>query len=116
MMQRKVLAVMGLVLAGLLLTFSIRVRAQGGEVSLLNVSYDPTRELYQDYNQAFAAYWKQKTGDTVTVTQSHGGYGKQARAVVDVLAADLVTLALPPDINTLVSNGHLLGAEWEKRY
>jgi len=86
------------------------------DVALLNVSYDPTRELYQDYNQAFAPYWKQKTGDTVTITQSHGGSGKQARAVVDGLAADVVTLGLPPDINLLVSNGHLLGAAWESRY
>jgi sulfate transport system substrate-binding protein len=90
--------------------------APAKDVALLNVSYDPTRELYQDYNQAFAAYWKNKTGDTVTITQSHGGSGKQARAVVDGLAADVVTLGLPPDINTLVTNGHLLGAEWESRY
>jgi hypothetical protein len=72
MMQRKVLAVMGLVLVGLLLTFSIRVRAQGDQLSLLNVSYDPTRELYQDFNQAFSKYWKAKTGQTVT-ERSHGG-------------------------------------------
>src|SRR5271163_2924415 len=67
-------------------------------IELLNVSYDPTRELYEDYNQVFATYWKKQTGDDVTVTQSHGGSGKQARAVIDGLQADVVTLALPPDI------------------
>ena len=114
-MQRKVLAVMGLVLAGLLLTFSIRVRAQGGEVSLLNVSYDPTRELYQDFNQAFAKYWKAKTGQTVTVEQSHGGSSKQARAVIDGLQADVVTLALAYDIDAISQNSALLPAGWQKR-
>src|SRR5271154_4857537 len=68
-------------------------------VKLLNVSYDPTRELYEDYNQAFAAYWKSKTGETVTVNQSHGGSGKQARSVIDGLEADVVTLALAYDID-----------------
>lgn len=66
------------------------------EVSLLNVSYDPTRELYQDFNQAFAKVWKEKTGETLTINQSHGGSGKQARAVIDGLEADVVTLALSP--------------------
>src|SRR5712691_8123914 len=115
MMQRKVLAVMGLVLAGLLLTFSIRVRAQGDQVSLLNVSYDPTRELYQDFDQAFAKYWKAKTGQAVTIEQSHGGSGKQGRAVIDGLQADVVTLALAYDIDAISQNAKLLPANWQKR-
>ena len=114
-MQRKVLVVAGLLLAGLLLTYSIQGRAQGGEVSLLNVSYDPTRELYQDFNQAFAKYWKAKTGQTVTVEQSHGGSSKQARAVIDGLQADVVTLALAYDIDAISQNAGLLPADWQKR-
>jgi sulfate/thiosulfate transport system substrate-binding protein len=114
-MQRKVLVVIGLALAGLLLTYSIQGRAQGGEVSLLNVSYDPTRELYQDFNQAFAKYWKAKTGQTVTVEQSHGGSSKQARAVIDGLQADVVTLALAYDIDAISQNAGLLPADWQKR-
>jgi sulfate transport system substrate-binding protein len=86
------------------------------EVALLNVSYDPTRELYQDYNKVFADYWKKKTGDDVTITQSHGGSGKQARAVIDGLQADVVTLGLPPDINAIVNNAHIIGPKWEDRY
>jgi sulfate/thiosulfate-binding protein len=82
-------------------------------ISLLNVSYDPTRELYEDYNQVFADYWKQKTGDDVTISQSHGGSGKQARAVIDGLAADVVTLGLPPDIDAIVKHAHLLSPKWE---
>ena len=106
-MQRKVLVVAGLLLAGLLLTYSIQGRAQGSEVSLLNVSYDPTRELYQDFNQTFANYWKAKTGQTVTVEQSHGGSSKQARAVIDGLQADIVTLALAYDIDAISQNAGL---------
>src|ERR1700722_9574107 len=71
------------------------------DVTLLNVSYDPTRELYQDFNQAFAKYWKGKTGDNVVINQSHGGSGKQARAVIDGLQADVVTLALAYDIDAI---------------
>ena len=85
------------------------------DVTLLNVSYDPTRELYQDFNQAFAQYWKKKTGDTVVVNQSHGGSGKQARAVIDGLQADVVTLALAYDIDAIAAKGHLLPADWQKR-
>ena len=114
-MQRKVLVAAGLLLAGLLLMFSIQGRAQGGQVSLLNVSYDPTRELYQDFNQAFAKYWKAKTGQTVTVKQSHGGSSKQARAVIDGLQADVVTLALAYDIDAISQNAGLLPADWQKR-
>ncbi|HWB58732.1 MAG TPA: sulfate ABC transporter substrate-binding protein, partial [Chthoniobacteraceae bacterium] len=71
---------------------------RAADTTLLNVSYDPTRELYQDYNAAFAKYWKDKTGDNVTINQSHGGSGKQARAVIDGQEADIVTLALAYDI------------------
>jgi sulfate transport system substrate-binding protein len=90
--------------------------ASAKSIALLNVSYDPTRELYQDYNPVFAAYWKKQTGDDVTVSQSHGGSGKQARAVIDGLQADVVTLGLPPDINAIVDKAHLIGPKWEDRY
>lgn len=84
-------------------------------VELLNVSYDPTREFYQDYNKQFAAYWKQKTGDDVTVKQSHGGSGKQARSVIDGLEADVVTLALAYDVDAIREHSKLLAANWEKQ-
>ncbi len=84
------------------------------EVTLLNVSYDPTRELYDEFNKAFAADWKKKTGQVVTVKQSHGGSGKQARSVVDGLEADVVTLALAYDVNALVKPG-LLKPDWQRR-
>ncbi|TCO80589.1 sulfate transport system substrate-binding protein [Plasticicumulans lactativorans] len=84
------------------------------DVSLLNVSYDPTRELYSDYNKAFADYWKTRTGDTVTVKQSHGGSGKQARSVIDGLEADVVTLALAYDIDAVARTG-LIAADWQQR-
>src|SRR5438552_10983798 len=83
--------------------------------TLLNVSYDPTRELYQDFNRAFAKYWKAKTGQSVTVEQSHGGSSKQARAVIDGLQADVVTLALAYDIDAISQNAGLLPADWQKR-
>ena len=83
--------------------------------TILNVSYDPTRELYQDYNAAFAAYWKAKTGQTVIVNQSHGGSGKQARAVIDGLEADVVTLGLAYDIDALHDKADLLPANWQTR-
>src|SRR5438552_10889670 len=79
--------------------------AIAADVSLLNVSYDPTRELYQDFNAAFARYWKAKTGDNVTVRQSHGGSSKQARAVIDGLEADVVTLGLAYDVDILAEKG-----------
>ncbi len=85
------------------------------DVTLLNVSYDPTRELYQDFNQAFATYWKSKTGEVVTIKQSHGGSGKQARAVIDGLEADVVTLALAYDIDALSERGQLIPKDWQKR-
>ncbi|MBQ0131378.1 MAG: sulfate ABC transporter substrate-binding protein [Comamonas sp.] len=84
-------------------------------VTLLNVSYDPTRELYVQYNQAFSKYWKAKTGQDVTIKQSHGGSGKQARSVIDGLDADVVTLGLAPDVDALVKNGGLVAADWQKR-
>ncbi len=87
----------------------------GSSVEILNVSYDPTRELYQDYNAAFAEYWKEKTGQSVTITQSHGGAGKQARAVIDGLQADVVTLALAFDIDAIAQKASLLPADWQKR-
>jgi sulfate transport system substrate-binding protein len=91
-------------------------RAPGAEtVHLLNASYDPTRELYQEFNKAFAADWKKKTGQNVEIEQSHGGSGKQARAVIDGLQADVVTLALAYDIDAIVANGQLIDAGWQKR-
>ena len=85
------------------------------ETTLLNVSYDPTRELYDDYNKAFAQYWKQKSGKDVSVRQSHGGSGKQARTVIDGLPADVVTLALAYDIDAIAQQGKLLPANWQTR-
>jgi sulfate transport system substrate-binding protein len=84
-------------------------------LTLLNVSYDPTRELYRDVNAAFAADWKQRTGETVTIKQSHGGSGKQSRSVIDGLEADVVTLALAYDIDALAAHGGLVPADWQKR-
>lgn len=84
-------------------------------VTLLNVSYDPTRELYADYNQVFAKHWKDKTGQVVTVKQSHGGSGKQARSIIDGIDADVATLALAGDIDALVQHGGHLAANWQQR-
>ncbi|MDO9596529.1 MAG: sulfate ABC transporter substrate-binding protein [Azoarcus sp.] len=85
------------------------------QVSLLNVSYDPTREFYQEYNAAFAKYWKAKAGEDVTVKQSHGGSGKQARSVIDGLEADVVTLALAGDIDAITNNGGAVAAGWQQK-
>lgn len=85
------------------------------DIKLLNVSYDPTRELYVDYNVAFAKHWKEKTGDNVVIQQSHGGSSKQARSVIDGLQADVVTLALAYDIDAIAEKGRLLPADWQKR-
>ena len=87
----------------------------GDELKILNVSYDPTRELYEEYNRAFAEYWKGKTGQEVTIRQSHGGAGKQARAVIDGLEADVVTLALAYDIDMMNKQANLIPADWQKR-
>jgi sulfate transport system substrate-binding protein len=94
-----------------------RTQAQGTPkpVTLLNVSYDPTRELYADFNKQFATYWKGKTGQDVTIRQSHGGSGKQARSVIDGLEADVVTLALAYDIDQISEKAGLLPATWQKR-
>lgn len=85
-------------------------------VSILNVSYDPTRELYRDVNAQFAAQWRRDTGQTLTIKQSHGGSGSQARAVIDGLAADVVTLALAYDINSIHRNAKRLGPNWQTRF
>ena len=89
--------------------------AQTAPVTLLNVSYDPTRELYSEFNAAFAKHWKAQTGQDVTIKQSHGGSGKQARSVIDGIDADVVTLALAGDIDALYKNGGLIPQDWQKR-
>ncbi len=89
--------------------------AQAKDITLLNVSYDPTREFYADYNKVFASYWKAKTGDDVTVKASHGGSGKQARSVIDGLEADVVTLALAYDIDAIADKG-LLATDWQQKF
>jgi sulfate/thiosulfate transport system substrate-binding protein len=93
----------------------VAVAGHAADVTLLNVSYDPTRELYQQYDAAFASYWKAKTGDIVTVRQSHGGSGKQARSVIDGLGADVVTLALAYDIDEIAEKAKLIAPDWQKR-
>ena len=100
-----------LVLGGLLLGFTL----QAGEVRILNASYDVTREFYQEYNPVFAAYWKAKTGTAVTVNQSHGGSSKQARAVIDGLEADVVTMNQALDIDMISERGRLLPPDWASR-
>lgn len=100
-------------LAAIALTVPLLVSA--AEVTLLNVSYDPTREFYQDYNAAFSKYWLAKTGDKVTVKASHGGSGKQARAIIDGLDADVATLALAYDIDALYDKAKLIPKDWQKR-
>ncbi len=104
-----------LLLSALLAALSFTTPASAADISLLNVSYDPTRELYQDYNAAFAKYWKAKTGDNVTVKASHGGSGKQARAIIDGLDADVATLALAYDVDQLYEKGKLIPKDWQKR-
>ncbi|MDR3386021.1 MAG: sulfate ABC transporter substrate-binding protein [Rudaea sp.] len=93
--------------------FSLAVSAK--DATLLNVSYDPTRELYQQINTAFTADWKAKTGDTLTIKQSHGGSSKQARAIIDGLEADVATLGIASDIDALHEHGDLLPADWQSR-
>jgi len=100
------------VLALLVLGFATYT-AQADEVKLLNVSYDPTRELYKDYNTVFAKYWKAKTGDDVSISQSHGGSGKQARSVLEGLEADVVTLALAYDVDQLYQKRKLIPENWQ---
>ena len=84
-------------------------------VEIINVSYDPTRELYDQYNKSFAQYWKQKSGQDLTIKNTHGGSTKQARSVIDGVNADVVTLGLAPDVDALVTHGGLVQADWQKR-
>ncbi len=100
---------------GATLLLGAGLRAPAAEIKLLNVSYDPTRELYADYNTAFAKYWKAKTGDDVIISQSHGGSGKQAQSVINGLAADVVTLALAYDIDAIAQQAGTLPVNWQKR-
>ncbi len=105
-MKRILAAVLALAISG---------AAEAKDITLLNVSYDPTRELYQEFNTAFAKHWKEKTGDSLTVNQSHGGSGKQARAIIDGLEADVATLALAYDVDALFEKGGLIPKAWQKR-
>src|SRR5271155_1401943 len=100
----------------ILLASSLAISASAKEIKLLNVSYDPTRELYEDYNRAFAQYWKAKTGDDVVVNQSHGGSGKQAQSVINGLEADVVTLALAYDIDAISAQAKLLPSNWAEKF
>ena len=97
------------------LALGLSMAAQAQQIELLNVSYDPTRELYADYNKVFSERWKQQTGQTLRIRASHGGSGKQARAVVDGLEADVVTLALSADIDAIAEQSDLLPKDWQKR-
>jgi sulfate/thiosulfate-binding protein len=101
--------------AALLAAAAFSASAQPAPVTLLNVSYDPTRELYAEFNTAFIKHWKAKTGQDVTIKQSHGGSGKQARGVIDGLEADVVTLALAGDTDAIHKNGGWIPADWQKR-
>jgi sulfate/thiosulfate transport system substrate-binding protein len=100
--------------AALNLVLAFSQPSVAAETALLNVSYDPTRELYQDFNKAFQAHWKSKSGDDLKIKQSHGGSGKQARAVIDGLQADVVTLALAYDIDEIAQRS-LIAKDWQKR-
>ncbi len=100
---------------GVSLLFGSAWTGRAATTELLNVSYDPTRELYVDFNKAFSTYYKAKTGTDITINQSHGGSGKQARSVIDGNEADVVTLALAADIDALNKNGKLVPADWQKR-
>src|SRR3982750_1699271 len=102
-------------LSGALLVLSFITVNAFAEKQLLNVSYDPTRELYQEFNAAFVKHWDAKTGEKVTIKQSHGGSGKQARSVIDGLEADVVTLALANDINAIAEKAKLLPLDWQAR-
>ena len=102
--------------SALLALLAVAVLTRVEAAQLLNVSYDPTRELYTEYNAAFSRYWKAKTGEEVTIKQSHGGSGAQARSVIDGLDADVVTLALAADIDNLHANGNLVPADWQTAF
>ena len=113
----KVVSKLGLLaaVAGLVLGLGLPDARAAGDLTILNVSFDPTRELYNDYNAAFAKYWKAKSGQSVSVQQSNGGSGKQARAVIDGLQADVVTLALAYDIDAIAQTAKLLPGNWQSR-
>jgi sulfate/thiosulfate transport system substrate-binding protein len=113
-MLQKLIRFLGAGAVVLVLAFELG-GAAAADITVLNVSYDPTRELYQDMDKAFAAQWKAKTGQTVTINQSHGGSGKQARAVIDGLEADVVTLALAYDIDEIAERAGLLAKNWQSR-
>ncbi len=100
----------------LVAALALATSAQARDLQLLNVSYDPTRELYTQYNAAFAQHWKAKTGDTLRVQTSHGGSGKQARSVIDGLQADVVTLALAADIDAIATQARSIDANWQKEF
>jgi sulfate transport system substrate-binding protein len=110
------IAALGALGAALLLSCSNRTDGNSGRVTLLNVSYDPTRELYAEFDAAFARYWLARNGQQVRVDQSHGGSGKQARSVIDGLGADVVTLALAADIDAIATQGKLLPLNWQSRF
>jgi len=114
-MKNRLFVSAGVTALALLLGYSSSQLTAEATVHLLNVSYDPTRELYQEFNKAFAGDWKHKTGQTVEIEQSHGGSGTQARAVIDGLQADVVTLALAYDIDAIVDKAHLINPGWEKK-
>jgi sulfate/thiosulfate transport system substrate-binding protein len=122
--QTSTAAVMAVAALGVLLLAACKPQDPGevpgehagaGHVTILNVSYDPTRELYVDYNAAFAKYWLAKSGQKVAINQSHGGSGKQARSVIDGLAADVVTLGLAGDVDAIATQGKLLPLNWQSR-
>jgi len=113
MSKRRVIA--GVLGACISLLLGACGKGSTSEVTLLNASYDPTRELYEDVNAAFARHWKETTGQDVRISQSHGGSGRQARAVIDGLPADVVTLALAGDIDKIATDGKLLPLSWEQR-
>lgn len=100
------------IISSLLVLLALVAPAFAKDIQLLNVSYDPTREFYTEYNVAFSKYWKAKTGDNVTIKQSHGGSGKQARSIIDGLQADVATLALAGDVDALATVGKLIPADW----
>lgn len=108
-------ALLILLLGAILMTNLMLANAEPKTITLLNVSYDPTRELYKEFNVAFAKYWKQKTGQTVVIQQSHAGSGAQARAVIDGLEADVVTLALAYDIDVLYEQAKLISKDWQSK-
>lgn len=112
---QRIIRRVGMQLAGLSLMLTCAAAQAGGGQQLLNVSYDPTREFYVEFNKAFAEHWKVTTGEQVTIRQSHGGSGKQARSVIDGLAADVVTLALAHDIDEIAARSRLVAPDWQKR-